>query len=326
MTPPATLTEVAEERSSPSRFELDSPPSSSGDIARLEGLVSPRPSQLEPEPQTVSRFASSSYLNFDLPSMLYPFQPPHPSLGPHFASGRRPLTSFSSALPDLNHLSGQWTPIGAPDFGPSASIDLNEIDLRFLDAYNANVPFELGSTPPDESIERPLTLDPCQPAAIGTEAFKNFYWTFRPTAQDHGAAEEHNLFLPSTRTDHESPESRVSLKRRTTCRRLSVAARDKILTVVMRNCRSENVSRAAASFPSIELLDTLLQYYLTSPVARPDSFLHTATFDPNEKRPELLAAMAACGAVLTSDPALSKLGFAIQECVRMAVYQHVRDI
>jgi hypothetical protein len=94
--------------------------------------------------------------------------------------------------------------------------------------------------------------------------------------------------------------------------------------MVVNSCHSDNLSKAVASFPSAGLLDTLLQYYLTSPVTHATSFLHAASFDPNKKRPELVAAMAACGAVLTSDPALSKLGYAIQECLRIAISKRVR--
>lgn len=213
--------------------------------------------------------------------------------------------------------------MGALDFNIGMNIELDDIDLRFLEAYNMNVPFELGAYPGDESMEEPRSADPCQPAAICTEAFRS-YWVFRPNAQDHGSAEEHNLSLPSASHNHASPESRIPPGRRITCAKLSVAARDKILTSVVQNCRPENLARAVESFPSVELLDALLQYYLASPVARSDTFLHAATFDPNTKRPELLAAMAAGGAVLTSDPVLSKLGLAIQEYLRVAVPKHVR--
>lgn len=304
ITPPPTVAETAEEggeASSPNNYLLETyglPPDSPG--AGVVGIIP-------------IMDASSQ------PSQLQPF------LG----------------LPDFNLASGQWTPMWPLDFDFDTSIELDDMDLRFLDAYNTNVPFELGGGSPSnnnfnnnittgEGLRQPApdngSADPCRPAEICTETFRK-HWKFRPNAQDHGAAEEHNLSLPpfsTTLGDHESPESRVSLDRRVTSARLSVAARDKILTTIVQSCRSENLSRAVASFPSVELLDTLLQYYLTSPLARADSFLHAAAFDPNEKRPEILAAMVACGAVLTSDPALSKLGFAIQECVRVAVPKHVR--
>jgi hypothetical protein len=88
---------------------------------------------------------------------------------------------------------------------------------------------------------------------------------------------------------------------------------------VVKSCRPDNLVKAVASFPSVELLDTLIQFYLTSPHVRADSFIHAASFNPNEKKPELLLAMAAAGAVLTADPTLTKLGYAMQECVRRAI-------
>lgn len=156
-----------------------------------------------------------------------------------------------------------------------------------------------------------------------TDAFRNSHWRFRPSVNDHAGAEEHNLSLPVAPMDNASPESWISLDWRVTCAKLGVAACDRILAMVVESCRPENLRRAIASFPSVELLDTLFQYFLTSPIARADSFIHSATFNPNDKRPELLAAMAAAGAVLTSDLTLTKLGYAIQECVRLAVPKHV---
>lgn len=89
--------------------------------------------------------------------------------------------------------------------------------------------------------------------------------------------------------------------------------------MVVQSCRPENLPKAVAAFPSAELLDTLIQHFLTSPLPRACSFIHTPTLDPNCKRPELLLAMAAAGAVLTADPTLARLGYAMQECVRVAV-------
>lgn len=201
------------------------------------------------------------------------------------------------------------------------SNDLDDMDLQFLDTYNITVPFELGdnmaSLPHTEPPSRNST-DPGQPAAMCAEAFRDSHWHFRPNAKDYAGAEDHNLSLPPT-SEYPSPESRLSVDARVTCAKLGVSTRDSILTMVVKSCNPVNLPKAVLSFPSVELLDTLLQFYLTSPVSQAASFLHAATFDPNEKRPELLAAMAACGAVLTSDPALTKLGYAISECARLAI-------
>lgn len=232
-------------------------------------------------------------------------------------------------LPDLNLLSGGWANPNANDVDMYTYNELDDIDLRFLDSYNTSIPFEVRSiqpTPRGAQTPRAAShTDPGEPAAMCTEAFQNSHWKFRPNAKDHAGAEEHNLSLPATDSAYPSPESGVALdsNTRVTSAKLEGPARDRILMMVVNSCRSDHLSKAVASFPSAELLDTLLQYYLTSPVTHATSFIHAASFNPNQKRPELVAAMAACGAVLTSDPALSKLGYAIQECLRIAVAKHV---
>ena len=231
-------------------------------------------------------------------------------------------------MPSFNFPPEQWSGFGSQDFGMVPDTDLNDVDLRFLDDYNANIPFELAPNfHQDDNMagQYPDPSDTSQRAAMFPDAVRQAYWRFRPNSNDHGAAEEHNLSLPAAFADHKAPEARIPLQSRVTGARLGVAARDKILTLVVQSCKGENVARAVAAFPSLKLLDTLVQYYLSSPVAQADSFLHAATFDPNNKRPELVAAMAAGGAVLTADPALTKLGYAIQECVRVAVPKLVRS-
>ncbi|GKU07071.1 transcription factor [Fusarium langsethiae] len=235
---------------------------------------------------------------------------------------------LSFQFPDLNLLSGGWASTNTNDVEMFSYNELDDIDLRFLDSYNTTIPFEIRSiqpTPRGAQTPRAAShTDPGEPAAMCTEAFQNSHWKFRPNAKDHAGAEEHNLSLPATDSAYPSPESGVALdsNTRVTCAKLGSPARDRILMMVVSSCRSDHLSKAVASFPSAELLDTLLQFYLTSSVTRATAFIHAASFNPNEKRPELVAAMAACGAVLTSDPALSKLGYAIQECLRVAVAKH----
>jgi hypothetical protein len=236
-----------------------------------------------------------------------------------------PTGCCTPAFAEWNFLPGLWSAVGN-NMGveqPFPGIELDDLDLRFLDTYNITVPFELGRPSFSEATQKAPSMGRSNnmphPASSASEAFRNHHWRFRPNHKDHGAAEEHNLSLPSDVRDHPSPESQMSFARRATSVRLGSAVRDKILSIVIRSCRPENLPKAIASFPSVELLDTLIQFYLTSPHARADSFIHAATFDPNEKRPELLLAMASAGAVLTSDSTLTKLGYAMQECIRTAI-------
>ncbi|CAK7207203.1 hypothetical protein SEUCBS139899_010012 [Sporothrix eucalyptigena] len=330
-------------------------------VMPMTDLATPHP-HLVPPPQ-MDHTPQSEAPQLDPPQsfmrMLSAFDFSYKAVGNTSTPMLQDATNPSNMYPSTGH--GQWTPMGALDFDATAagSLDLDldhldDMDFRFLDSYNTRVPFEFGVSPTTgdgldlstdtasayrqavSSSQGGHTTTPSGfSVAIGSgsEAFKRHYWKFRPNAQDHCGSEEHNLSLPSVGTagavDHTSPESTLSqsLRHSRSVRpdgvRLDTASRDKILMVVTHNCRRENVARVVTSFPSVELLDTLLQFYLMSPVAQAETFLHTASFhgNPNEKRPELLAAMTAAGAVLTGDPALSKLGFAIQECLRIAVPQ-----
>ncbi|KAK4149407.1 hypothetical protein C8A00DRAFT_46973 [Chaetomidium leptoderma] len=238
-----------------------------------------------------------------------------------------PTGCCTPTFAEWNFLPGLWSSAGnassiAVD-QPFPGVELDDLDLRFLDTYNITVPFELGGLSPSEPSQPapPMGIsDSPHPASRALEAFRDhLHWRFRPNQKDRGGAEEHNLSLPSDARDDPSPDSHISFARRVTAARLSNSARDNIMTIVIKSCRPENLPKAVASFPSVDLLDTLIQFYLTSSHARADSFIHAATFDPNEKKPELLLAMAAAGAVLTSDPTLTKLGYAMQECIRIVI-------
>lgn len=216
--------------------------------------------------------------------------------------------------------SGYATPFGPFDFELDASMELDDVDLEFLDSYNTNIPFhttQFNFTPSD-SRNMGDSVRGSTPRGICTDAFAASEWLFRPGANDHGAAEEHNLSIPTT-SAHNSPESIIPVDTRITSARLETAGRDKILTTAMKSCRTDSMLKAVASFPSVDLLDSLIQFCLSSSSSQTKYYIHTSTFDPNQRRPELVAAVVAQGAVLTLDPALTKLGYALQECMRVAV-------
>ena len=77
-------------------------------------------------------------------------------------------------------------------------------------------------------------------------------------------------------------------------------------------------SRSFLSFPSLELLDSLLQYFISTTAASTYS-VHLPTFFPSQKRYEMVAAFIAGGAALTPDASLRKLGYVVQETLRLHI-------
>lgn len=216
---------------------------------------------------------------------------------------------------------GPWTPRELFDFGVDTNMELNELDLTFMDTYNNANPFDLrtpsiGFPTTGSDIMPSFTSAPLPPLDTGALP-KQSVWRFRPLAKDSGSAEQTNLSLPT-------PTS-LDIDRRVNCEPLSQTSRDKILAMILSTCKPNNIPRSVACFPSISLLDSLFQFSLTSPGSHAKHWIHAQTLLAGQTRPEVLAAIIAAGAVLTPDSAIRKVGYAIQEALRTAVQVQVED-
>jgi hypothetical protein len=67
----------------------------------------------------------------------------------------------------------------------------------------------------------------------------------------------------------------------------------------------------------MELLDGLIQYFLSSPSLDAQAWFHLPTFSPSRLGPELLACIVSAGAASIPDVSLRKLGYALHEASRM---------
>jgi hypothetical protein len=90
-----------------------------------------------------------------------------------------------------------------------------------------------------------------------------------------------------------------------------------MLALVLGTCSPENVKKIASAFPSIELLDGLIQYFLSSASLDAQAWFHLPTFSPSKLGPELLACIVSAGAASIPDVSLRKLGYALHEASRM---------
>ncbi|KAH7126107.1 hypothetical protein EDB81DRAFT_872251 [Dactylonectria macrodidyma] len=223
------------------------------------------------------------------------------------------LASESSSINEMNtggSILGDCSAIQNASPQPSASanmpsIDFDSVELELLDAYNVNIPFQLESLPETKLAvdNMPISTISDRPpwSEIQGPSSKS-HWTFSQRATDTSSVSTKDLATP-----------RIFSDRFPVYRRLTTATRDRILTTLIGNSTFDNAPKTLTLFPSVELLNGLLQYYMTSSVSHASSFIHLATFNPNETSPELLAAMTSSASLLTLDHTLYKLGLAIQE-------------
>jgi hypothetical protein len=145
-------------------------------------------------------------------------------------------------------------------------------------------------------------------------------WRWDPVAKDNAFGEQGNL--PVSKKDVASIQAQTSKGglRRVIDQKLDFAARDGVLALVLGACQPDAMSsRISGSFPSADLLDTMLHVFLNSHTNQVSDYIHFPTFKLNEQEPEWIAGAAAAGAVLTPIPTLRKFGYALQESVRIVI-------
>ncbi len=204
----------------------------------------------------------------------------------------------------MDYQVGPWTPRELFDFGVDTNMELNDLDLSFLDTYNNANPFDLrtpsiGFAASGSDIMPSFTSAPLPP--LDTTALpKASVWRFRPLSKDSGSAEQANLSLPTPTT--------LDIDRRVNCEPITQTSRDKVLAMILSTCKPNSIPRAVACFPSISLLDSLFQFSLTSPGSHAKHWIHAPTLLAGQTRPEMMAAIIAAGAVLTPDASIRKVG------------------
>ena len=230
---------------------------------------------------------------------------------------------FRNMPPFESFLSGHATPRGIMDLNFDMDVGLTDLDLGLLDQYNFQVPFTAGTPSTDaQGLEpRPLENDS---APVRAEAFKQSIWRYIPRRdKDHGAMEQVNLAFPDTEKD--SNRRAHPPQRRAINERLGRVSRDRVMALVLGTCSPENVKRIASAFPSVELLDGLIQFFLTSPALDVQSWFHLPTLSLAKMGPELLSCIISAGAASTPDVPLRKLGFALHEAARIGLAKTFED-
>ncbi|WPH03907.1 Hypothetical protein R9X50_00679000 [Acrodontium crateriforme] len=256
-------------------------------------------------------------------AMMPPQHPPHNMFDYLRDKMMTPMSQNNAqGIQMLDYQQGPWTPRELFDFGVDTNMELNDMDLSFLDTYNNANPFDLrtpsiGFPTSGSDIMPTFNAAPVPPHMDTAAIPKASVWRFRPLSKDSGSAEQVNLSLPT-------PTS-LEIDRRVTCEPLSQTSRDQILAMILSTCKPNSVPRAVSCFPSISLLDSLFQFSLTSPGSHAKHWIHAPSLLAGQTRPEVLAAIIAAGAVLTPDASIRKVGYAIQEAIRTAVQGQVEE-
>jgi len=267
----------------------------------------------DPSPATGQRYIDSSgngMAFFD--NQIQPHFDETPGIDPF-------LPDYFNNMPQMDaFFSGQATPRGLMDLSFDLDIGLTDVDLGLLDQYNFQVPFAADTPSTDaQDTQVPEQHWPeSDSVPVRTEAFKQSVWRYLPQPnKDFGGSEQGNLaFADPEKGTNRRPHF---IQRRVVTESLTRVSRDRLMALVLGTCSRENVGRISSAFPGIELLDTLIQVFLTSPSLDAQWWFHLPTLSPSKLSPELLGCVVSAGAASTPDTPLRKLGFALQEASRI---------
>lgn len=203
------------------------------------------------------------------------------------------------------------------DLGVHSNLDLNDIDFDLLGYWNADVATDSNSMVQTFTPKSDDSMDLTEMRQNLVKVWTDSPWRWHPATSDGSYTEMRNLPVSSSDDTTTLRERRKRLGR-TVPDKLEPAARDGAMAVVLKTCDDpEMMARVASSFPSVEMMDSLIHIFLASHFCQTPPYVHPATFNLNTRWPDWVAIAAASGAILTPVPTLRKWGFAIQEAVRL---------
>ncbi|KAJ4286850.1 hypothetical protein N0V90_013103 [Kalmusia sp. IMI 367209] len=242
-------------------------------------------------------------------------------------------SSFDGSMPDfLRHmppletpLSGYTTPQRPVGSTMNWDLDFSRFDFSLFDCI---VPDNLIDTSPllDVGTTQQTVVRSYYDtdATVRAQAFDQSVWRYMPRSQiNQRVTEEPNIAISDGDGDG-TPPSHVP-PRIVTRERLSYTSRDRLLALILEISSPANSKRIAAGFPSLDLLEGMVQMFFTSPSIKATSFLHVPTFSSNEIHPLLLACIISAGSSSVSDILLQKLGLALHETSRIAMANAIEE-
>lgn len=197
-------------------------------------------------------------------------------------------------------------------------LDFSSWDLDF-DGFTIPQLDHPGPSPQSSSASQSRHSHIQRDPSRGHAAFKRSPWLWEPKSQDCVEREQQGITLKEESIAG-SPAYDKLLASSQKQWRMDTSDRDGLFAIVL--AQHKNASKVP-SFPSLDLLNYLLQTHFAQDDYQTDSWIHAASFDPSESRPELLATLIARGALFIAVPSIWQFGLALQEVVRISLSELV---
>ncbi|TVY13643.1 Regulatory protein ADR1 [Lachnellula arida] len=225
---------------------------------------------------------------------------------------------FSFLSTDLGINNGPGFMVPDPYFSQDLDFSMWDIDLDSveLDYENMNHSLVSPGTPrpqKDESSNKPRDM------AKRYAAFERSPWLWTPTPKDQALNDQNDLNLDEERIPSilSPPSPAANFDDFASCC-INSKIRDQMLGLLFSLPRPP---KKVVSFPSLSLLNTIIQIYFVQESYKIDCVIHPASVVPTRTIPQLYLAIIAQGSTLISTPSVWKMGLALQEVARNTVVE-----
>ncbi|KAG5952381.1 hypothetical protein E4U53_000998 [Claviceps sorghi] len=206
------------------------------------------------------------------------------------------------------------------NFCDNANLELTDTDYGILNTWNMDS-FMSGSMAMEKiAAHHENFRDMSQMRKNLVRVWTESPWRWDPKSNDNGYKEQGYCAVPSRETSSAKFQTSRDRLERVILEKLEQPGRDRVLSILLSQCRETSTAeRVASSFPTVDVLDTLVHVFLASHACQVDSWIHFPTWKLNEQQPDWIAMAAAHGGVMIPIPTLRRFGMAVMEAVRLAI-------
>ncbi|KAK0801236.1 hypothetical protein LTR75_008625 [Friedmanniomyces endolithicus] len=208
-------------------------------------------------------------------------------------------------------------PPDVSNFTSDLDFNVGDFDFSFLASGLTRPPTAQGL--PEFNHSSIETAETTQSnVGLRSEAFKRSPWSWNhwiPERSSHAFSGQDVIDVRHDRVDAVDQLTTPDSVRLVHCD-LRHAERDRMIRVVTQVAHTR---LTMPSFPSLELLEDLIDVFLLQDSSAIDSYIHSATFASEKACTELLLAVVAAGARFVALAPVWQMGLVIQEVVRIAI-------
>ncbi|KAI8295865.1 Nicotinate catabolism cluster-specific transcription factor [Colletotrichum sp. SAR 10_98] len=198
-------------------------------------------------------------------------------------------------------------------------MDFSSWDLNF---DTITVP-QIDVHPSPESTTTNRSKSATRNASRAHAAFKRSPWLWEPGPKDHAlhhaSPQDKERLVFDENNLANSPAFDKLINTPGTKLKMTASARDSLLALVVASTVQKGARQRTPSFPTLDLLNYLVQAHFIHDEHQSDSWIHIATFDATAAIPELLAGILSSGATYISIPAVWQFGYSLHEVLRLAL-------